>query len=66
MEEYRKQRAIAVARKQLELLNVTQEHLEEFDALCRDFDLTIADLNGDLNSPFYNPQEHERDELTCP
>jgi len=58
MEEYRKDKAAAKARVMLSLLSVSDEDLEKFDGLCKDFDLTIEDVTDweDLDKPF-NPQE---------
>lgn len=61
MEEYKRDKAVAKARAMLSLLNVSDEDLEKFDGLCRDFDLTIEDAVGweDIDK-FFNPQEHEQ------
>ena len=57
-EKYKRDKAVAEARAMLSLMNVTEQDLEKFDGLCRDFDLTIEDVTDwtDVDK-FYNPQE---------
>lgn len=57
MEEYIRDKKIAQARKMMSLLSVPEEQLTEFDNLCRDFDLTVADATGWEEDLFFNPQE---------
>lgn len=61
MEGYKKDKAIAHARAMLSLLSVNDRDLEEFDGLCRDFDLTVADVTDWEEDKFYNPQVVEKD-----
>ena len=58
MEEYIRDKKVAQARKIMSLLSVPEEQLAEFDTLCRDFDLTVADATGWEEDLFFNPQEN--------
>lgn len=63
MEEYKRNKAIQQARAMLSLLNVSEEDLDRFDGLCRDFDLTVEEVTDwkDLEKQFLNPQTFCRD-----
>ena len=58
MEEYRKDYSVIKARKMLEVMSVSDKELSEFDALCKDFDLTVSDVTGWEEDLFFNPQEN--------
>lgn len=56
-ERYKRDKAVESARKMLSLLNVSDADLDKFDALCKDFDLTVGDVTGwDESDLMYNPQ----------
>jgi hypothetical protein len=57
MEEYLRDKKIAQARKMMSLLSVPKEQLTEFDGLCKDLDLTVADVTGWQEDLFFNPQQ---------
>ena len=57
MEDYRHDKAVRQARKMLSLMGTSEENLREFDNLVEDFDLTVADVTGVEENPFFsNPQ----------
>lgn len=57
MGDYRHDYAVIRARKQLELMNQGEDLIKEFDALCEDFGLTVADATGwQEEEIFFNPQ----------
>ena len=58
MEEYKRDMAVLRARKMMSLLSVPEKQLVEFDNLCKDFDLTVADATGWQEDVFFNPQEN--------
>lgn len=57
--DYKRDKAIAKVRSMLKLMNVGKQSLDNFDGLCREFDLTIEDVTDwpDIENRFFNPQE---------
>lgn len=58
MEEYIRKKKLAQARKMLSLSSVPEEQLVNFDNLCRELDLTVADVTDWEEEVFFHPQEN--------